>query len=110
MLGRVRVAGHSMEPALSHGDELLLIRAARPPIGAVVVARDPRDLDRLVVKRVAEVDGDDLTLASDRPDHERLRVDRRALIGRAILRYRPINRTSVIPARAERRTPAPGCC
>jgi len=42
-----------------------------------------------VIKRVAAIEGDDVTLASDRPDHETLRVDRRALIGRAILRYRP---------------------
>ncbi|MBI2978916.1 MAG: hypothetical protein HYY38_08905 [Rhodospirillales bacterium] len=57
MLGRVRVAGHSMEPALHHGDELLFIRVP-PRIGSVVVARDPRDDDRLVVKRVAAMDGD----------------------------------------------------
>lgn len=101
MLGRVRVGGHSMEPALHNGDELLFIRVP-PRIGSVVVARDPRDPTgaaggeapchgqaRLVVKRVASIDGDDVTLESDCPDHETLRVDRRALIGRAILRYRP---------------------
>ena len=88
MLGRVRVAGHSMEPALHHGDELLFIRVP-PHVGSVVVARDPRDRDRLLVKRVAAIDGDDVTLASDRPDHESVHVDRRAVIGLAILRYRP---------------------
>ena len=88
MLGRIRVGGHSMEPALHHGDELLFVRMS-PRMGSVVVARDPRDDDRLVIKRVAAIEGDDVTLASDRPDHETLRVDRRALIGRAILRYRP---------------------
>jgi phage repressor protein C with HTH and peptisase S24 domain len=110
MLGRVRVAGHSMEPALHHGDELLFIRSGRPPIGAVVVARDPRDDDRLVVKRVAAIEGEDLILESDLEGHESLLVDRRAVIGRAILRYRPISRTSVVRARAARRTPARGCC
>lgn len=88
MLGRIRVGGHSMEPALHHGDELLFVRMP-PRIGSVVVARDPRDDDRLVIKRVAAIDGDDLVLESDHPGHESLHVDRRALIGRAILRYRP---------------------
>ena len=90
MLGRVRVAGHSMEPALHHGDELLFLRVA-PQVGSVVVARDPRDGDRLVVKRVAAMHGKRVVLESDRPDHERLLVDRRAVLGRAILRYRPFS-------------------
>lgn len=88
MLGRVRVAGHSMEPALHHGDELLFLRVP-PHVGSVVIARDPRDPDRLLVKRVAAIEGDDVTLESDMPEHERVSVDRRALVGRAILRYRP---------------------
>jgi signal peptidase I len=91
VLGRVRVAGHSMEPALHHGDELLFLRIA-PHVGSVVVARDPRDRARLIVKRVAHVDGDDLVLESDMPGHESLIVDRRAVIGRAILRYQPLRR------------------
>jgi len=98
MLGRVRVAGHSMEPALHHGDELLFLRVA-PHVGSVVVARDPRDGERLIVKRVAAVDGDDLILESDAEGHESLLVDRRAVIGRAILRYHPFRATSVIGAR-----------
>ncbi len=88
MLGRVRVAGHSMEPALHHGDELLFARIPAR-VGSVVVARDPRDDDRWVVKRVAAVEGEHVVLTSDRPDHEILTVDRSAVIGRAILRYRP---------------------
>lgn len=88
MLGRVRVAGHSMEPALHHGDELLFLRIPAR-VGSVVVARDPRDGDRLVVKRVAAIDGDHVVLTSDQPDHEILAVDRSAVVGRAILRYRP---------------------
>lgn len=91
MLGRVRVAGHSMEPALHHGDELLFLRIP-PRVGSVVVARDPRDTDRLLVKRVTAADGDDVLLESDRPGHEQVLVDRRAIIGRAILRYHPVRR------------------
>lgn len=99
MLGRVRVAGHSMEPALHHGDELLFLHVP-PHVGSVVIARDPRDGDRLLVKRVAAIAGDHVTLESDMPDHERVQVDRRAVIGRAILRYRP--RRSFIAGRAAR--------
>jgi len=96
MLGRVRVAGHSMEPALHHGDELLVARIP-PRIGSVVVCRDPRDRDRLVVKRVAAMDGAHLMLESDHDGHERLVVDRHALVGRAILRYRPITAIGPVP-------------
>lgn len=89
MLGRIRVAGHSMEPALHHGDEVLYARIA-PSVGSVVVARDPRDRDRWVIKRVSHIDGDAVTLASDSVGHERLLVGRRAIVGRALLRYRPV--------------------
>ncbi|MDE3112847.1 MAG: S24/S26 family peptidase [Chloroflexota bacterium] len=85
MLGRVRVAGHSMEPSLRHGDTLVYLRLPLHA-GAVVVAEDPRD-DRLVVKRVAAIDGDDVILASDAPGHESLLVERRAVLGRVVLRY-----------------------
>lgn len=85
MLGRVRVAGHSMEPSLHHGDDLLYF-ALPPRPGSIVVARDPRDpaADRLVVKRVAAIDGSDVILESDRPGHESLLVDRKAILGRVL--------------------------
>ena len=88
-LGRVRVAGHSMEPSLRHGDELLYVGLPPRP-GSVVVARDLRDeiADRLVVKRVAAIDGDDVILESDHPGHEGLLVDRAAIVGRVVLRFR----------------------
>jgi hypothetical protein len=62
------------------------------------------------VKRVAGIDGDHVVLVSDHPDHEILAVGRRDVLGRAILRYRPFNRTSVVRGRAVPRTPARGCC
>lgn len=110
-IGRIRVAGHSMEPSLHHGDELLYL-ALPPRAGKVVVARDPRDRSgveggpgcgaeeaprrkapceeqaRWLVKRVAAVDGDDVILASDRPGHEGLLVERSQILGRVVLRYR----------------------
>src|SRR5688572_24173347 len=56
---RVAVRGHSMEPTLAAGDWLLVDPLAyreRPPRqGDLVVARDPRMSERVIVKRVAEV-------------------------------------------------------
>ena len=88
MLTRARVAGHSMEPALHHGDELLVLRIP-PRVGSVVVAQDPRG-DHWVIKRVASIQGRTVRLASDADGHETLEVDRSAVVGRAILRYRPL--------------------
>ena len=99
MLGRIRVAGHSMEPALHHGDELLFLRIP-PQVGSVVVARDPRDGDRLLVKRVAWISRDELFLDSDSPDHEGVVVKRGDILGRAILRYHPLRRASLPQRRA----------
>jgi signal peptidase I len=78
-----------MEPALHHGDELLFLRIP-PQVGSVVVARDPRDGDRLLVKRVAWISRDELYLDSDSPDHEGVVVKRGDVLGRAILRYQPL--------------------
>jgi phage repressor protein C with HTH and peptisase S24 domain len=102
MLTRARVAGHSMEPALHHGDELLVLRIP-PRVGSVVVAQDPRG-DHWLIKRVAEIHGRTVRLASDRDDHERIDVDRSAIVGRAILRYRPLARMG---APSGRSTPRP---
>ena len=79
-----------MEPALHHGDELLFLRIP-PQVGSVVVAHDPRD-DRLIVKRVAWISRNEVFLQSDRDGHEGVLVHRRAILGRAILRYRPLVR------------------
>jgi phage repressor protein C with HTH and peptisase S24 domain len=78
-----------MEPSLHDGDELLYARLP-PRGGSIVVARDPRDdlADRLVVKRVASIDGDQVILESDRPEHAGVMVDRSAVLGRVLLRYK----------------------
>lgn len=78
-----------MEPALHHGDELLFLRIP-PQVGSVVVARDPRDGDRLLVKRVAWISRDELFLDSDSPGHESVIVRTDHVLGRAILRYQPL--------------------
>lgn len=66
----VAVAGPSMEPALWEGDRLLTVPAARRWLreGRLVVVRDPARPDHLVVKRIAAIDGDRVTVLGDAPD------------------------------------------
>jgi nickel-type superoxide dismutase maturation protease len=60
---RYRVVGPSMVPALADGDWVIADKRAyrrhEPAAGDIVAARDPRDLARVLVKRVirAERDG-----------------------------------------------------
>ncbi len=66
----VRVAGTSMEPALTDGDVLLTRpatrRCARP--GRLVVVADPRNDDHLVVKRVRSVTAEGVDVRGDLPE------------------------------------------
>ncbi|MGH2472461.1 MAG: nickel-type superoxide dismutase maturation protease [Candidatus Limnocylindria bacterium] len=98
MFRRVAVAGRSMEPALRAGDWLIIVGFSRPPgVGEIVLARDPRDPERLVVKRVAAVKDGAFTLLGDRPQHS---TDSRTfgpvqlgdVLGRAVFRYGPVGR------------------
>ena len=91
---RVKVAEHSMLPALRPGDWLLVRRTRRIRAGQIVIARHPGRPDLLLVKRAARrVDGG-WWLASDNPDAGA--VDSRrfgpvpaALVeGRVLVRYR----------------------
>ena len=70
---RVSVRGHSMEPALFDGDWLLVdsdaYRDRAPRVGEVVVARDPRQSDRMIVKRVVGLAGRSLQVGGDHPAH-----------------------------------------
>ena len=95
---RVAVAGHSMEPALREGDRLLVLPPRRQPrVGEVVVLRDPRDANHLLLKRVAAVSDREVTVMGDRRDHS---TDSRYfgdvpiadVIGRAAFRYAPLGR------------------
>ena len=59
-----------MLPTLEPGDRLLVVRPrgghARPPeVGDLVVTADPRQATRLIVKRVAAVDGLTAELVGD---------------------------------------------
>jgi nickel-type superoxide dismutase maturation protease len=98
---RVTVAGESMEPTLRPGDWLLVDPTAfrrRPPKpGQLVVAPDPRQPDRELVKRVAAVDLDGrLLLAGDARDASTDSrtfgaVDPATVRGRPWLRIKPLD-------------------
>lgn len=68
---RVVVEGDSMEPTLREGDRLLVARLPRrlaPAVlrpGLLVSAEDPRQPDRLLIKRVASVAPSGVELAGD---------------------------------------------
>src|SRR5262245_38131256 len=67
--GRVdaaEVRGRPMAPALEPGDLRLLVRAP-PRIGDVVLARDPRDPRRELIKRVVAIGPAGVLLRGDDP-------------------------------------------
>ena len=103
----VEVRGDSMAPSLLSGDRLLVEsrsyagRAPRP--GDVVLAADPRDADRELIKRVAAVDdaADAAELRGDAPEastdsREFGAVPLSAIRWRAIFRYWPPERAGRI--------------
>jgi nickel-type superoxide dismutase maturation protease len=67
--GRVRhvvVAGNSMHPTLQPGDRLITVRTtARPRVGHLALAPDPRAPDRLLIKRVHAIAGGLVDLRGD---------------------------------------------
>ena len=65
----VRVRGRSMLPTLRPDDRLIVVRTHRPPrVGEVVLALDPLDAARELVKRVAAVGPGGVILHGDNPD------------------------------------------
>jgi nickel-type superoxide dismutase maturation protease len=102
---RVAVAEQSMEPALRHGDWLLVWRGVtrgkgRRPLrikaGQLVIARHPARPELLLVKRAAWREPDGWWLSSDNPwagavDSARFGLVAPDLIeGRMLLRYWPV--------------------
>ena len=64
----VEVRGRSMDPTLLPADRLLAVRLARAPrAGEIVLAPDPRDPSRELVKRVESVDASGVRLRGDNP-------------------------------------------
>lgn len=68
LLDVVQVRGRSMLPTLRPGDRLLVARTLRRPwAGAIVLAPDPRDARRELVKRVTIAGSPHLVLRGDNP-------------------------------------------
>jgi nickel-type superoxide dismutase maturation protease len=93
---RIAVHGASMIPSLQPGDRLLLVPAWGLRTGEVIAVRDPRDRDRLLVKRVWAIDrrASLVTVLGDNPgastDSRAFGpVPRRSVAGRAVYRYAP---------------------
>ena len=91
-----------MVPTLLPGDRVLVLRGLRrlrPAVrrGDLVALPDPRRPDRIMVKRVAAVDGPRITV---RGDNEAASTDSRhfgpveaaAIVGRVVYRYAPEDR------------------
>jgi nickel-type superoxide dismutase maturation protease len=94
---RVAVEGASMEPTLTSGDRLLVLRRRRPRVGDIVAVDDPRGGRRLLVKRVVSVAGDEVMVEGDNPPSSTDSrvfgpVDRREIAGRVVYRYFPPER------------------
>ena len=64
---RLEVVGDSMLPTLRPGDRLLARPRRRIHPGELVAVPDPRRPDRLLVKRVEGIIGEEVYLAGDNP-------------------------------------------
>jgi signal peptidase I len=96
-VGRYRVEGESMSPALQPGESVVVNRLAywlrEPRPGDVVVLRDPRLRERLLVKRIESsagdgrwlVAGDNAAASSDSRAFGP--VDRALILGKLWFRY-----------------------
>jgi nickel-type superoxide dismutase maturation protease len=96
-LRRVAVHGDSMRPALEAGDRLVVSGLLRPRPGDVVAVVDPRQEERVMVKRVASVDDGGITVVGDNPEASTDSrtfgpVDSDLVLGRVIYRYWPEER------------------
>jgi nickel-type superoxide dismutase maturation protease len=95
---RFRVFDTSMQPALSPGDRVLVLRWAAPRANDVIVFRDPDARQTFTVKRVQAltaagdvvVRGDNVNVSRDSRHFGP--VPRALLMGRAIYRYLPAAR------------------
>lgn len=98
---RVVVAGSSMSPVVEAGDRLVVVPTAAVRPGELVAVLDPRLPDRILIKRVHAVDADGIELRGDNPEASTDsrhfgRVPPGAVLGRAVYRYHPADRSGWI--------------
>ena len=94
---RYEVAGQSMHPTLAAGEYVLAARRGpgfRVQPGDVVLALDPREPGRVIVKRIGAVDAAGVWLVGDNPgastdSREFGPVDLAAILGRVVAVYWP---------------------
>lgn len=97
-LDAVEVRGRSMLPTLCPGDRLLAVRLRRAPRpGEIVLAADPRNPSRELVKRVVTADASGVRLRGDNPAFSTDArvfgaVPAQAVRWRVVARYWPIRR------------------
>ncbi|MDA8285114.1 MAG: nickel-type superoxide dismutase maturation protease [Actinomycetota bacterium] len=100
---RVQVEGPSMLPSLHPGDRLLVVRRHGLPLrGQIVALHDPSCEQRLLVKRVAAVGPNGVTVLGDNAGAS---TDSRSwgpvppgsLLGEAVYRYAPAARVGRLP-------------
>ena len=87
-----------MEPVLRAGDWIVVSKLSRPPrVGEIVLVRDPRNSENLMLKRVSGVADGTCTVLGDRLEES---TDSRTfgpvpvanVLARALFRYAPIGR------------------
>lgn len=91
----MEVTGDSMRPALEPGDRVIAVRARRARAGDLVVVRDPRRPERLLVKRVAAVGPHGVEVVGDNPvasTDSRVFGAVPVVWGRVLYRYAPVGR------------------
>jgi nickel-type superoxide dismutase maturation protease len=92
-LRRFVVADTSMQPALRHGDRVLVATWLRPRVGDIVVLRDPEAHNTFLLKRVAQFTSDGRAVV--RGDNAYVSRDSRhfgpvpktLIVGRVVYRY-----------------------
>ncbi len=101
VLTRVTIAGASMSPTFEPGDRVLLVRGFPVRAGHLVGVLDPRDHDRLMLKRVVDITDDGVVVGGDNPDASTDSrhfgpVPRGLIRGRAVYRYAPPERRAFV--------------
>ena len=103
---RFAVSGQSMLPTLQANDWVIVdenaYRSRLPKRGHIVVARDPRQPERLLIKRVTAVDlhgdiqieGDNAAASTDSRDFGPVSAE--AVVGRVRWRYWPPSRAGTV--------------